>query len=1330
MAIVIPIPEPPCPEIKVSTFKVTSGYADCVQGTNRFEIITQHTPPENCTDDAGECKFGVELEIFVPIPRPPCPKIEIKKFNVVVGYPVCDPPIIPPEGCGGPNRFVISKRAAPAPCDDPTQQDVCEFDVELEINIPAPKIPCPVINIKKFEVKSDYEKCLIAAGVTGGSNFSITPRIIPCTCDELERCEFDIELEIVVPLPEPPCPEIRVKEFKVSVAYPICEPQVLPLPIEGCGGQNKFTITKTPKPPACGNLTPEGCDFEVTLEINIPAPKIPCPVINIKKFEVKGDYVRCLPNGGGSTFTVTPRIIPCTCDELERCEFDFEIEINVPIPEPPCPDISVKNFNVNYFVSSTLPVISKSCNKFRITKTKVTPPCDDDTGQKPACEFELELELCVPVVVPPCPVIKVRTFKVRSQYKDCVQGDNKFVIEPVPVGGDPTVSGSGSSGACEFNVDLEINVPIPRPPCPLFGTNVFIQTGLTGCIVPAVIFDVIPFTVPGNCDTAEQCAFVFDLVLQIPFPRFVSDVFLTPLAGKVAVNWCPVGANPAGSKATIDFKRQANFWAGACDRGDAVWYTVQFDLDIVVPRFPCEYIKLKPKPGREQVPIRRTSTRENEYLKLIITPVPNQGAGCAPCEFQFDFDVQLRCPCRAVITTQSGQVYAGECYDTTVPNTKQPPSDPNDPTPAPQTGGVIWLDVTRTKICGQAGSYGDPNDCIDEFTLTPYIELPPPKFKCPEFYSANRVKIEFYENYVQLPYGDLRFEPVAKIDPCDPCVFDVYLDLNLPAPCVPTFTFNPLKSRVNPCVYTTRKEWNDGFCNDPYYEVTIESVGFCKYEVYTYSKPAVFVPDLVCDEFVTSPQTTKVNYLTDENEPPRVDLKIMARDPGPDDEYCTYDVTFDLYIHRGCVPKFEYVAGESKVEPCYYSESNSGCTNDPVEVHIVPYGDPADPCKYKVTTVYKPHIYEPKCPYIYSNLTITPVSDWQPTYASPTITFNNKGYTQDGQCEIEMTGTVYVPEQNKKCPYIWYSPGGFRVIPVDNWIPQYESPTIEFRNVGYTPDGRCSIEIFGDLLVPKASKRKTCDEFYGDVKVNWAAWNADPSGTLTITAQGDPDDDTEKCTYDAVLDIYIPKCEPQFVRGAQYVNIFPTTTNPSGSLNVNINKLSGCEYNVNADLTLYLPRSNSRVEVRNKSANWLNCGSDPTLSVTITPPDQNGVQFLDISIGIPRPPNYIGDTWTVTDSAGGIIGTATSSVEVTGCNRKVGGFIQLFTTTCPPPPVQNFTAMPMTEGPVKENTAAADLSPAPSIMSLWDSPNFVDGFIAALQTNDRLRAAVKTLLQE
>ena len=613
--IVVPIPVPPCPIINTSGISVQTGYDDegCLTGENKFEITTRHAPPVDC-NDPGTCEFDIEIEIVVPIPRPPCPIINTSG-SVSTGYDI--------DGClTGENKFKITTNHTPGDCNNPAQ---CEFDIEIEIVVPIPLPPCPIINTSS-SFQSGYD---IAGCLTGENKFKITTKHTPpANCNDPGTCEFDIELEVVFPIPVPPCPIINSSGVSVQTGYDDA----------GClTGENKFEIT-TKHTPSTNCNDPGTCEFDIEIEIVVPIPRVPCPVINTSSSVQSGyNIAGCLT--GENKFEITTRHTPpVDCNDPGQCEFDIELEIVIPIPAVPCPIINTSSsFQSSYATNNSSGGSgSGSCltgeSKFEIT-TAHTPGDCDNPGQ---CEFEITLDVVIPIPRVPCPIISA-TASFKSGYKTqptsqpptqpaycgepgtelpCLTGENKFEITTKHT---PPVD-CNDPGQCEFDILLDIVVPIPRVPCPIISASVSLQSGyataptdpadptsipgntLPGCLTGKNKFEITTsHALPVDCDDPGQCEFDILLDIVVPIPRVPCPVINAELSVQSGYATAPTdptdptsipgnalpGCLTGDNKFNITTKHTAPV---DCDDPGKCEFDIELAIVIPIPRAPCPVI--------------------------------------------------------------------------------------------------------------------------------------------------------------------------------------------------------------------------------------------------------------------------------------------------------------------------------------------------------------------------------------------------------------------------------------------------------------------------------------------------------------------------------------------------------------------------------------------------------------------------------------------------------------------------------------------------------------------------------------------------------------------
>jgi len=174
---------PPCPEIEPGIVTVTVD--------NRRSVCAPAAIPPGgrlkIRKDPEDCTFVFDLDIDVPVITPPCPDIRGGVVNVRTRTGNCEP--------GGENKITVKKGD---PCDD-----VCDFEIDLDIVVDIPPPPCPKINGGSVSVRSGYGEC----GTVPGGTVIVTPKVTTDICG-VEACEFDIDIDIEVPIPTPPCPKI------------------------------------------------------------------------------------------------------------------------------------------------------------------------------------------------------------------------------------------------------------------------------------------------------------------------------------------------------------------------------------------------------------------------------------------------------------------------------------------------------------------------------------------------------------------------------------------------------------------------------------------------------------------------------------------------------------------------------------------------------------------------------------------------------------------------------------------------------------------------------------------------------------------------------------------------------------------------------------------------------------------------------------------------------------------------------------------------------------------------------------------------------------------
>lgn len=491
----VPIPRPLCPVIDISQFKVSSGYADalCMQGTTNKFLLTQKIIPGSC-NVPDQCEFAFDLEIAVPIPRPACPEININSFTVSSGYQ--------DAACmqDAQNQFsIVATTIKSADCNTP---DRCVFDVELAVAVPIPRPPCPELNVTKFSVATGYDNSLCVLGKD--NRFAITTNHVPgVDCNDPGSCNFDVELELVIPIPKPPCPIIYTNEFAVTTGY---ENRTCVIEKD-----NKFEIIPHIVQSEDCN-TPDSCEFEVNLQLYVPIPEPPCPEINVNNFSVVTGYAdsACVA-GKSNIFSITPTRTPgVDCSDPGQCTFDVDLEIYVPIPAPPCVELNPGVVTV-YAGYEGFSCVNKTSELKIVKRTTPANGCDHPE----TCEFDIDIDIVVPIPLPPCPLLtKSSTFFTRYADVPAVRQGSFFNLISYPPSQD-----CQDPGTCVYFFDINVDTVMPRPTCPIFNRgNINLTAGYDNW--NNLNFNIWPnHELNQGTNDPPQCNYDVDLEVNVDIPR-------------------------------------------------------------------------------------------------------------------------------------------------------------------------------------------------------------------------------------------------------------------------------------------------------------------------------------------------------------------------------------------------------------------------------------------------------------------------------------------------------------------------------------------------------------------------------------------------------------------------------------------------------------------------------------------------------------------------------------------------------------------------------------------------------------------------------------------
>ena len=708
----VPVPDIPCPQINIAPTSQSVYFVDnanCPAKTSTLTINRRHTLA-TC-NGPGQCTFDIALDINIPIPRLKCPEFSLNRFRVNTYFEDENS-----DACKINNVFFITPRhEEPQNCNDPGR---CIFDVELAINIPVPRIKCPIISVTEFNVDTYFydpnDPNDICGSGANNNKFRIIPRHInPQNCNDPGQCIFDVELVIEVPIPRIPCPEFNLLDFGVSTYF------VGDDSITGCTiKENKFSIARRNSGSAA-TATPVKAKDSV-YQINNVTNKITADGVVLNQDDVfiwtpkntnpggagavvsdnhrAGVYVVDYTKAtGGDPFNVITRVSyldstldfltnsyrqflvadgltnksklfelnvvegfvfgtdaatfsPATassCKDPNACIFDVEVYINVPIPRIPCPEITVTEFVVNPHIDR--PECPVRENKFRIYPVRQSPTTCEDPGR---CDFNVELVIDIPIPLPPCPQFNVLPTQVNSYFNKpgCKKNNTKFSITPRHT--DPTCDGPGQ---CTFDVELIIDIPIPVPRCPQLNVKKFsVDSGYVnygGCTTKQNRFAITPNHTEPTCNDPGQCVFDIELEIYIPLIGPVCPAFVVSAnfaSGAYAGSTCAA----ANQSTVLSLPNARNFGAGnasafyiiarnipaTCKTPPICVFEFGLGVAITVPKPKC--------PSLNVLLSRVNASYENNTnldFRIVKRPV-TKDCEVDECNFDFYLSIDIRIP--------------------------------------------------------------------------------------------------------------------------------------------------------------------------------------------------------------------------------------------------------------------------------------------------------------------------------------------------------------------------------------------------------------------------------------------------------------------------------------------------------------------------------------------------------------------------------------------------------------------------------------------------------------------------------------------------------------
>jgi hypothetical protein len=350
-----------------------------------------------CADFVPVVDFEFVEDCLIPSPPPPI---------YDCGAPTCPPLDIPPfcpDIKGG--RVSVTVNSVRAGCDVPPggggrvtvgKTENCEFDIGLDLSIPIIMPPCPIINGGRVNVNASYGGC----DTPPDSKVRVTPRGgDPCGDG---ACEFDIELDINVNIPTPPCPKINGGGISVTSSY------------GQCGGTSGGTINVTPRTviSPCGDSE---CEFDINADISVVVPFPGCP-----------RFTKSVSTGTPS-FDIRQISSPDCGDDGEPCSYHFDV-VFPEVPPVPCPEITGGNIAISFSQSN------QAYGSISVSPRRGPLGADE-------CAFEVTGRLVIPSpppIYPPNPNNPKRPGGGGGSNKPCI---------PKYTGGDIKISGNcGGTG--------------------------------------------------------------------------------------------------------------------------------------------------------------------------------------------------------------------------------------------------------------------------------------------------------------------------------------------------------------------------------------------------------------------------------------------------------------------------------------------------------------------------------------------------------------------------------------------------------------------------------------------------------------------------------------------------------------------------------------------------------------------------------------------------------------------------------------------------------------------------------------------------------------------
>lgn len=669
-----------------------------------------------------------------------------------------------------------------------------------------------------------------------------------------------------------------------------------------------------------------------------------------------------------------------------------------------------------------------------------------------------------------------------------------------------------------------------------------------------------------------------------------------------------------------------------------------------------------------------------------------------------------------------------------------------------------------------------PDQC--EFDIDVSINIPIPVPPCPEI-NVTKFEVNTHRRNCQPPAGKQnRFAIIKKVVPavnCNDaprCQFELELEILIPTPPPPpcpeiNVTTFEVNSYVRDCLPPPGKRNRFAVIKKTILPENCEDDTQCNFELELEILVPV-PPPPPCPEITSK---IKVDYIEYDAIQPPPDLsncnqffitKVDNKPPCSESDANTPPCTFELDLQL-CIPQPKVYCPEINVTSFFVNTYTSGF--QPSRFTITP--SITDKCIFDIDLEI--NVLVPGCPIIKPIQEEFPVirdigDEKLKVYVNKYETLNTCQFTFDFELrlnpvacpifntagnlkitQIQPTEEPYgyltfeplpPPEPTDPCEYNVY---------LDLYLPKVCKPTFIY-NVGRSVINPCyysdaataascpgtdKIEIYIEELDPVQCTYEVftyykpaiyrppeveCDVFVADdVHVYYLdSFNEEPRVELKINPRSRAPTDTY-CTYDVTLDIYVGKCVPTFTQGYQNIDIETIGPNeqPHGEVDIKIEEsgYNDCTYEVTADIKIYIPscRPVCDGEVQVMDSEGIQVGTGQ-LECSGDPPDY---YYITINLETTECPTGAGG------SSGQLRMLPTAGLQL-GPNTPVG-------TSGPTGPVTT----------KESNDAIWNPSTMPTkymydfdILSLWSNNKFVDSFVDQIGKNEKLRAAIKTLLND